>query len=107
VNYLAQTSVPIGKEFGSPFGQSVGVGSLVSTVISVSLFLAGTIMLFLLVLGGIGVIAGAGGDNPERAAKGKQAVTSAIIGFIIIIVAYWIIQIIENITGITILSVTF
>lgn len=64
-------------------------------------------MLFLLVLGGIGVIAGAGGDNPERAAKGKQAVTSAIIGFIIIIVAYWIIQIIENITGITILSVTF
>lgn len=42
---------------------------------------------------------GAGNDNPEQAAKGKKAVTSAVIGVIIIITAYLIIRIIEVMTG--------
>jgi hypothetical protein len=50
------------------------------------------------------MIMGAGQDNPEAAAKGKQAATSAVIGFIIIFAAYWIIQIIETVTGLNILN---
>ena len=50
------------------------------------------------------MIAGAGQDNPERAAKGKQAATSALIGFIIIFAAYWIIRLIEIITGVAFIT---
>mgnify|MGYP001615724931 CR=1 FL=1 len=104
VNYLA---INIGDKFGSPLRDVADIGGLVSTIISVALTLAGIIVLTLFVLGGIGIIAAAGSDNPEGAAKGKQAVTSALIGFIIVFAAYWIIQIIENLTGITILNVPF
>lgn len=97
-------AVNIGSAFGSPFGQGKGLGSLISTIISVAFTLSGVVLLIMFVVGGIGIIAGAGSDNPERTAKGKQAVTSALIGFIIVFAAYWIIQIIETITGLKILN---
>ena len=50
------------------------------------------------------MVMGAGRDNPEQAAKGKQAATAAVIGFIIIFASYWIIQLIQLLTGITILQ---
>ena len=99
--------VDIGSEFGSPFGQDYGFADLVSIILSNTMVVAGIILLFLLIFGGISMIMGAGQDNPEAAAKGKQAATSAVIGFIIIFAAYWIIQIIETITGLNILKPGF
>jgi len=101
VNKLA---VDIGTSFNSPFGQEKGIGDLVSAIISNALVIAGIILVFFFIFGGISMIAGAGQDNPERAAKGKQAATSALLGFIIIFAAYWIIRIIESITGLAILN---
>jgi Zn-dependent protease with chaperone function len=95
----------IGTAFGSPIGQGdVGVAKLISIILSNALVVAGILMLFLMIGGGIGVIAGAGQGSPESAAKGRQAVTAAVIGFIIIFAAYWIIQIIETVTGLSILD---
>ncbi|MCK4588586.1 hypothetical protein KAT60_02095 [Candidatus Woesebacteria bacterium] len=99
--------IDIGKEFGSPFGKDYGLADLVSIILSNALVVAGIILLFLLIFGGISMIMGAGQDNPEAAAKGKQAATSAVIGFIIIFAAYWIIQIIETVTGLNILEPGF
>ena len=96
--------VPIGERFGSPFGQTKGLADLVSVILSNALVIAGIILLFLLIFGGISMIAGAGRDNPEQAAKGKQAATAAVTGFIIIFAAYWIILIIEAATGLAILN---
>lgn len=96
--------VDIGSTFNSPIGQTVGLGDLVSIIVSNAIIIAGVIMIFLLIFGGISIIMGAGQDNPEAAARGKQAATSAVIGFIIIFAAYWIIQIIEFMTGLQILS---
>jgi hypothetical protein len=101
VNKLA---VDIGTSFNSPFGQEKGIGDLVSAIISNALVIAGVILVFFFVIGGISMMAGAGQDNPEKAAKGKQAATSALLGFIIIFAAYWIIRIIESITGLAILN---
>lgn len=98
----------IGDKFfgpGSHFLKEItGVGELASLLLSNALIIAGIIMLFLLVFGGFSMIAGAGQDNPERAAKGRQVATTAVIGFIIILAAYWIIQIIELLTGTDILK---
>ncbi len=104
---MEEIAVNIGSEFGSPFGQTYGLADLVSVILSNAMVVAGIILLLLLIFGGISMIMGAGQDNPEQAAKGKQATTSAVIGFIIIFAAYWIIQIIETITGLNILKPGF
>lgn len=91
--------VDIGKEFASPWGVDKQLGDLVSVVISGALIIAGVIVLFLFIFGGLGMIAGAGQDNPQKAAQGKQAATSAVIGFVIVFGAYWVIRLIEVITG--------
>lgn len=99
--------IDIGERFlgeGHFLTRLTGVGQLVSIILSNAMVVAGIIMLFLLIFGGISMIAGAGRDNPEQAAKGKQAATAALIGFIIIFAAYWIIQIIEKLTGLNILE---
>lgn len=106
MNEIAQ-GVNIGQQFNSPIGNTVGLGGLVSIILSNALVIAGIILIFLLVFGGISIIAAAGRDNPEGAAKGKQAVTAALVGFIIIFAAYWIIQIVEIITGVKILKPGF
>lgn len=94
------------------FGTSTGadeltdVNALVSRTIVLALSVAGIIFLFLLVFGGIGIIASAGSNNPEGVEKGKKAVTSAFIGFIVVFAAYWIVRLIELITGLTLISLT-
>ena len=94
----------IGESFGSPIGQSISLGDLVGNLVSAAIAIAGVIMVFLFIGGGLAMIAGAGSGDAQGAAKGKQAVTYAIIGFIIVFTAYWIIRIIEIITGSTFLT---
>jgi len=98
------SQVDIGSTFGSPFGQTLGLGDLVSVLLSNAFVLAGIILLFIFVAGGLSMVIGAGQDSPEKASKGKQATTSAVIGFIIIFVSYWIIKIVEILTEIDILD---
>ena len=102
---LAQ--VDIGKEFFNEqknLTELSDIGSLVSIIVQAAMVIAGLIFLFLLIVGGISIIAGAGNDNPEQTAKGKKAVTSAVIGFLVVFAAYWIVQLIQEFTGITILG---
>lgn len=80
------------------------VGSLVSILLPNIYILAGVLLFFLLIAGGIGIITGAGGGDPQRTGQGRKAVTAALIGFLIIFASYWIIQIIEIVTGVDILS---
>ena len=104
---MEKLAVNIGETFNSPLGTTKTLGDLVSIFLSSALTLAGVILLFLLILGGIGMMAGAGGDSPEKAAKGKQTATAAAIGFIIVFATYWIVQIVEELTGLNILKPGF
>lgn len=78
------------------------LGTLVSVLLFNAYVLAGIVFFLLLLFGGFGVILGAGGGNPEQTAKGSKAVAAAFGGFLIIFLSYWIIRIIEVITGIDI-----
>lgn len=80
------------------------VGSLISVLLPNIYILAGILLFFLLIAGGIGMIAGAGGGDPQRTGQGQKAVAAALIGFLIIFASYWIIQIIEVVTGVKILG---
>lgn len=77
-------------------------GSLISVIVKNAFMVAGVIAFVLLVVGGFGIIVGAGGD-PKKLEQGKQAVTAAVIGLIIIVGSFWIIQILEVLTGKTLL----
>ncbi len=106
---MNKLAVDIGEKFfgegsNTPLAEISGIGTLVSIIVNAAFVLAGIVLLFFFIFGGISMIAGAGRDNPEQAAKGKQAITSALFGFIVVFVAYWIVQLIEVLTGIIILG---
>ncbi len=61
--------------------------------------MAGIIVLFLFIYGGFKIITSAGSNDPKSVGQGKQAVTYAVIGFIIVFTAYWVIRLIEYIAG--------
>jgi len=101
MNYLA---VSIVDEFFSPAGgrkydQLTDIGSLVSLFIKIVFAVSGIVILVFIIMAGIGLIAGAGSSDPEKIEKGKQSATSALIGFVVVFVAYWIVQLIELWTG--------
>lgn len=59
---------------------------------------AGIALLFYLILGGFKLML-SGGD-PKKTQEGKQIITNAFMGFIIIFVAYWIVRLFGLIFGI-------
>jgi len=101
LNLLAQVNIatefPPAQKFQTP-------GALISVILKNAYTLAGILLLVLLIFGGFSIIMGAGGSDPKKAAAGKKAITSAAIGFLIVFASYWIIKIVEYITGVHILN---
>lgn len=96
-------AVDIGTEFG-PAKTFPTVGKLVSTILFNVYVLAGLLLFGLLIFGGFGIIMGAGGDDPKKVEQGKQAVTAAIAGFLLIFLSYLLIRLIEVVTELNILE---
>jgi len=87
----------------APSQSITSISILVSVLLKNALTIAGVVCLFLLILGGFSFIVSAGGDAKAKE-KGKNTITSAVIGFVLIFAAYWIIQIVQILTGIKILN---
>lgn len=96
---LGNTNNTIGSKYGTG-----GIGTLISIILKYSLMVASIILLALLLFGGLTFIINAGQGDPKKAGKGKSAITSALIGFAIVLLSYSIIKIIEVITGLQILN---
>jgi hypothetical protein len=77
--------------------------SLITLIVKNGLTIAGIILLVLIVVGGFMMIASAGSGDQKKAATAKTLITDALIGFLVIFLSYFIIQIVEVITGLTIL----
>lgn len=109
MNNLAQ--VPIGDSFAGkgvppalfPFLQLDSVSKLVTVFLNASFVIAGLVLLFFFILGGIGMIGSAGKNDPKAAEQAKQTITSALIGFIVVFTSYWIVKLIGTILDIPIL----
>ena len=80
------------------------IGSLISTLLPNIYMVAGIIFFFLIIGGGFAIISSAGKGAKEGVANGQKALTAGIIGFILIVGSYWIIKVIEIVTGLAILS---
>jgi len=83
---------------GRKFNSLTDVASLVSFLLNTAFVVAGIIILFFFILGGIGIISSAGGaGDPQKAEQAKKTITSALIGFIVVFTAYWIVKLIGTI----------
>ena len=99
------TQVPIGDTFfdGPHFLQDLpGLGELVSILLSNAIVIAGVVFILIIIYAGFTMISNAG--NPQEQQKAQQLITSAIIGFIIIVAAFLIVRVIESITSVNILN---
>lgn len=79
-------------------------GDFVNVIVRNAFVLAGIISFVLLVFGGFSVIMGAGSGDTKKVEQGKQAVVGAVTGLVIVVSSLWLVQIIDYMTGIKLLS---
>jgi hypothetical protein len=109
---IAQSNIPIPNYDGvnikqsfygsTALGNQTAISGIINAILPNIYIVSGVILFIYLIFGGFMFIAS--GDNPNKADTGKKAMSNAIIGFAIIFVSYWLIQAIEYLTGIPIMS---
>lgn len=91
---ITQTNPALVQQFSTP-------GGIVSRILLFSFPIAGLILFVMSVWGGFEILAGA--HNKKSMDAGRQRVTAAIVGFLLLFSSYWIAQIVEYIFGLSIL----
>lgn len=82
------------------------IGSFLSIIVKNSITIIGIILLFSLIYGGLLFIINAGSGDSKKTDQAKGIITNTLIGFAVVFSAYFIIQIIQVITGLDILNTT-
>lgn len=107
MNKLSQ-GINIGEKFlgnNSLLLDPKNIGTYITAIVTGAISISGLVFLVILIIAGIGMIAGAGSNSPEKVEKSKKAATSALIGFVVVFMAYWIVKLIESITGLDLLGI--
>ena len=84
----------------NPFGSSSGIagrgtiGELASSIIGILLFAAGMVAVIMIIIGGYIWMTSRG--NESQTTNGRKTLTNALIGLVIVILAYAIVQAITN-----------
>lgn len=77
-----------------------GIPQTVSLVLNLALAVAGIVLIFFFIIGGINLIGSAGKNDPQKAEQAKKTITSAVIGFVIVFASYWIVKLIGQLIGV-------
>jgi uncharacterized membrane protein YphA (DoxX/SURF4 family) len=99
-------NLPGGLNIKDPEGMTFASGTRLNHLINRSLpfvfYLAGLLLFIMLIIGGFGMLTSGGSPDKMKAAQGK--ITSAVIGFVIVFISYWLVRILEIVFGIQILE---
>jgi len=97
---IAETAFPSLKLPFRPSAtsSSTKIAEIVSLLLPYIFVIAGLLLLFSIISGGFSMMTA--GDNVDGAKKAKLKITSALIGFVILFAAFWIMQIIEVMLGV-------
>lgn len=82
-----------------PVTWATNIGAIITKLIPFLFAFAGIGLLLMLLSAGFAFLTSAG--DAKKLEQGKQRLTYAIVGFLIIFVAYWIVQIAGFVFGIT------
>jgi hypothetical protein len=106
---LVQATKSIRETIESEIGLSVGsagasgdaltIGSFVSAALPYLYTFGGIIFFGMIVWGGFEMLAGA--NEPKSQEQGKQRITAAAIGFLLLFTSYWIAQLLQIVFGVT------
>lgn len=94
---LAQTDI---SKFTYTTGLSssfTNLGSIITELLKYLFPLAGLLLFFYLIWGGFSYLTSGGDPKNMEQAKGK--VTNAIVGFIIVFIAFWLVQLLDFMFG--------
>ena len=81
-------------------GPTTNIGTIISTILPYLFVIAGLLLLFYLIYGGFHMMIAANDEKGLAEAKGK--ITNALIGFLLLFISYWLVQILGYILGIKI-----
>lgn len=73
------------------------LSDIVSAFVPYLFGIAGIILFFYFIWGGFGVMLAQG--DPKAQASAHSRITTAIVGFVIIFIAYWLVQILGSVFG--------
>lgn len=81
-------------------GPASNVGGIISSILPYLFVFAGLLLLFYLIYGGFHMMIAAGDEKGLAQARGK--ITNALVGFLLLFISYWLVQVVEFILGIKI-----
>jgi len=82
-------------------GKFSDVGDVVTKLLPYVYVMAGLVLLVMLIAGGLTLMTAAG--NPDKIKSGYGRITMALVGFLIIFISYFVVQLVEIIFGVAIL----
>jgi hypothetical protein len=90
-----------GVTISGPVGYRAGntLGEVISNIFPYLFVFAGIGLLLMLIMGGFELLTSAG--DPKKLESGRQRITYAIVGFLIVFLAFWLVQLVALIFGIT------
>ena len=95
---LAQSVSINGQKITGPLDSGINsLGDIINRLLLVLVPLGAIILFLVLIWGGYDFLLS--GGNPERVKKGRAKITSALIGFILLVSAYLITKIVSQIFG--------
>lgn len=97
--------ITLNNPFGNLTNEPSGFSTLLNNVISMIVALAGIALFAYLLMGGFQFVT-AGGDKVQ-VDNAKKTITNAIIGMIVMSVAFLLVRILEAILGRPLLSISF
>jgi Ni/Fe-hydrogenase subunit HybB-like protein len=93
------TWVPGTSTITGPATSFTNIASLISRLIPYFILFAGIGTLFMIIFAGYELLTGA--NDPKKMEQGKQRLTYGIVGFFIVFLAFWVVQIAGVIFGIS------
>lgn len=95
--FAATAEIP---NFFSPARNIPTVGTFVTTIINNAIAIAGVLAFIFIIIGGFGILSGAGNSDPKKIEQGKQTLTYAVIGLLIVVFSLWFIEAIKLFTNV-------
>jgi hypothetical protein len=91
-----------GEPSKSPYFRTFSTpGGIISRLLLFAFPIAGIVLFLMIVWGGFEMVTGA--TNAKSMDAGKQRITAAVVGFLLLFVSYWLMQLIELVFGLSIL----
>lgn len=86
-------------------GGSFSVGAIIRDLLPYVFTIAGFVLLGYLIFGGYEILISQ--SDPKKIASGYQKILYAVIGFILVFAAFWIVQLVAEILGIEKIKIIF